>query len=180
MGSIPPVGTAATRSKPGEPSPGAVRTGGVPYAGFAYLVIAGISRPFGSRWTTGIPTGARPATACPRIPIVLHHRQWLGRYDLVQEGYEQALAALELRGEKAQQVRICRAYLTQAQAHADRLLCQQLEEHLATWPNEVEKTPVIAPFPVHQLTLRWTLTGHIGSVWAVAISPDGQTLISGS
>ncbi|HEY9600029.1 MAG TPA: hypothetical protein V6C85_00340 [Allocoleopsis sp.] len=29
-------------------------------------------------------------------------------------------------------------------------------------------------------SLRSTLTGHLGSVWSVAISSDGQTLVSGS
>lgn len=74
-------------------------------------------------------------------PITAHYWEalgdyggWLGRYDLVQEGYEQALAALESKEERTQQIRICRAYLAQARAHADRLLCQELEEHLAAWP----------------------------------------------
>ncbi|HEY4384495.1 MAG TPA: hypothetical protein VGN34_08500, partial [Ktedonobacteraceae bacterium] len=106
--------------------------------------------------------------------------EWLGRYDLVQEGYERAMAVLELRGERTQHVRICRAYLTQARAHADRLLCQQLEERLAAWPDEEERSPVIAPFPVEQLRLRQTLVGHTGSVRGVAISADGRRGASGS
>ena len=64
---------------------------------------------------------------------------WLGRYDLIQEGYEQALAALEESGERTLQVRICTAYLAQARAHADRLLCQELEERLAAWPEDVKR-----------------------------------------
>ncbi|HEY4389707.1 MAG TPA: WD40 repeat domain-containing protein, partial [Ktedonobacteraceae bacterium] len=98
---------------------------------------------------------------------------WLGRYDLVQEGYERALTALvELKRDVTQQVRICRAYLVQARVHADRLLCQQLEEWLAAWPGE-EKMLAIAPFPVER-----TLTGHTGAVRGVAISPDGRRLVS--
>ncbi|HEY4384497.1 MAG TPA: hypothetical protein VGN34_08510, partial [Ktedonobacteraceae bacterium] len=105
---------------------------------------------------------------------------WLGRYDLVQEGYERALAALvESKRDVTQQVRICRAYLVQARVHADRLLCQQLEEWLAVWSEEEEKTPRIAPFPVERLRLRRTLSGHTGAVYSVAISPDGQMLVSG-
>jgi len=105
--------------------------------------------------------------------------EWLGRYDLVQEGYERALEVLELSEERTQQARICRAYLAQARVYGDRLLCRQLEERLAAWPEE-EKRPVIAPFPVEKLRLQRTLTGHTGSVNSVVISPDGQILISGS
>src|SRR5258708_20544531 len=42
------------------------------------------------------------------------------------------------------------------------------------------KAPVLLPLPVEQLTLLLTLTSHAGPVWSVAISPDGQTLVSGS
>jgi len=42
------------------------------------------------------------------------------------------------------------------------------------------KAPVLLPLPVEQLTLLLTLTGHAEAVWSVAISPDGQTLVSGS
>ncbi len=42
------------------------------------------------------------------------------------------------------------------------------------------KAPVLLPLPVKQLTLLLTLTGHEGHVNSVAISPDGQTLVSGS
>jgi hypothetical protein len=42
------------------------------------------------------------------------------------------------------------------------------------------KAPVILPLPVEQLTLLLTLTGHKRSVDSVAVSPDGQTLVSGS
>src|SRR5579859_3326990 len=104
---------------------------------------------------------------------------WLGRYDLMQEGYERALAVLEPGYERTQQERICQAYLAQARIHADRLLCQQLEERLAAWHDE-ENVPVIAPFSVEQLTSRQTLTGHTGTVYRLAISRDGQLLVSGS
>ncbi len=42
------------------------------------------------------------------------------------------------------------------------------------------KPPVLLPLPVKQLTLLLTLTDHADPVWSVAISPDGQTLVSGS
>ena len=42
------------------------------------------------------------------------------------------------------------------------------------------KAPILLPLPVKQLTLLLTLTGHEGWVTSVAISPDGQTLVSGS
>ena len=35
-------------------------------------------------------------------------------------------------------------------------------------------------FPVERLRLLHTLTGHSDSVLSVAVSPDGQTLVSGS
>jgi hypothetical protein len=42
------------------------------------------------------------------------------------------------------------------------------------------KLPVLLPLPVEQLTLLLTLTGHADTVVSVAISPEGQTLVSGS
>src|SRR6266851_1717169 len=42
------------------------------------------------------------------------------------------------------------------------------------------KAPVLLPLPVEQLTLLLTLTDHAAEVFSVAISPDGQTLVSGS
>src|SRR5260221_6405613 len=42
------------------------------------------------------------------------------------------------------------------------------------------KVPVLLPVPVEQLRLLLTLTDHEGSVDSIAISPDGQTLVSGS
>ncbi len=42
------------------------------------------------------------------------------------------------------------------------------------------KAPVLLPLPVEQLALLLTLTGHKQIVDSVAISPDGQTLVSGS
>ena len=42
------------------------------------------------------------------------------------------------------------------------------------------KAPVLLPLPVEQLTSLLTLTGHEDTVVSVAISPDGQTLVSGS
>src|SRR5258708_11119457 len=42
------------------------------------------------------------------------------------------------------------------------------------------KAPVLLPLPVERLTLLLTLTDHTAGVWSVAISPDGQTLVSGS
>jgi hypothetical protein len=42
------------------------------------------------------------------------------------------------------------------------------------------EAPVLLPLPVEQLTLLRTLTGHADPVLSVAISPDGQTLASGS
>src|SRR5258707_6303558 len=42
------------------------------------------------------------------------------------------------------------------------------------------KAPVLLPLPVEQLTLLLTLTGHEDLIASVAISPDGQTLVSGS
>ncbi|SRR5260221_504522 len=43
-----------------------------------------------------------------------------------------------------------------------------------------DEAPVLLPLPVEQLTLLLVLTGHAGIVYSVAISPDGQTLVSGS
>ena len=42
------------------------------------------------------------------------------------------------------------------------------------------KAPVLPPLPVEQLRLLLTLTGHTQGIHSVAISPDGQTLVSGS
>ena len=42
------------------------------------------------------------------------------------------------------------------------------------------KAPVLLPLPIEQPTLLRTLTGHANAVQSVAISPDGQTLVSGS
>ncbi len=42
------------------------------------------------------------------------------------------------------------------------------------------KAPVLLPLPVEQLMLLLTLTGHTDAVVSVAISPGGQTLVSGS
>jgi WD40 repeat protein len=35
------------------------------------------------------------------------------------------------------------------------------------------------PHPSRQTTAIYTLIGHSGVVWSVAISPDGNTLVSG-
>lgn len=98
---------------------------------------------------------------------------WLGRYSLVQEGYERALAALESRGERTLQVRICRAYLAQARTHDDRLLCQQLEERLAVWPEEVSGFGNSSPG-----TRVSTYRGHATFVRSVSWSPNSSHLAS--
>lgn len=41
-------------------------------------------------------------------------------------------------------------------------------------------SPIILPLPVEKLALLHTLTGHRSYVRSVAISPDGQTLVTGS
>ncbi len=49
--------------------------------------------------------------------------------------------------------------------------------HIAPSPEPAKKT---APFPVEKFRLLRTLTDHTDSVNSIAISPDGQTLVSGS
>ena len=41
-------------------------------------------------------------------------------------------------------------------------------------------SPFLAPLAVEKLALLRTLTGHTGVVQSVALSADGQTLVSGS
>jgi serine/threonine protein kinase len=41
-------------------------------------------------------------------------------------------------------------------------------------------SPFISPLAAEKLTLLRTLTGHTSTVWSVAMSADGQTLVSGS
>jgi formylglycine-generating enzyme required for sulfatase activity len=57
----------------------------------------------------------------------------LGRYDLVQEGYEAALARCGDGPGPRDRAVIGRAYLAAARARGDRLLCRTLEERLAEW-----------------------------------------------
>ncbi|HLW03750.1 MAG TPA: SUMF1/EgtB/PvdO family nonheme iron enzyme [Ktedonobacterales bacterium] len=56
---------------------------------------------------------------------------WLGRYDLVQEGYEQALERLATIEAEPERQRLLQAYLTAANAQPDRLLRHDLEARLA-------------------------------------------------
>jgi len=44
----------------------------------------------------------------------------------------------------------------------------------------VSPTPAIPPFPVEKLTLLRTFNSHTDAVYSVAVSADGQTLVSGS
>ena len=41
-------------------------------------------------------------------------------------------------------------------------------------------SPFLPPLAVKKLALLRTLNGHKGSVWIIALSADGQTLVSGS
>ena len=68
------------------------------------------------------------------------HGDRVDRYDLVHEGFEQALDAC---GERPwQRLEVARNYLSAAQARGDRLLSRDLEERLAEWGSPTEKLEV--------------------------------------
>jgi hypothetical protein len=62
----------------------------------------------------------------------------VNRYDLVQEGYEQALVCIGDTRSRREGVEICRAYLGSVRARGDYLLTRALEERLAAWDLSAE------------------------------------------
>ncbi|HLN29238.1 MAG TPA: WD40 repeat domain-containing protein [Gemmataceae bacterium] len=90
----------------------------------------------------------------------------VGRYDLVQVGYESALAGLKQTPAWQEAQVVCQAYLDAVQARGDRLLAQELDERRAKL-----RPPTLGTL-LHQFP-------HQGIVLSVAFSPDGRQALSG-
>ena len=71
------------------------------------------------------------ATAARCWHALADYGQRLGRYDLVEEGYEQALERCRDVPDPALAIEIHQAYLDAVRVHGDRLLARKLEERLA-------------------------------------------------
>ena len=107
------------------------------------------------------------------------------RGDLLQEGYETALALLEQNGTDLRLLEAGRAYLTAVRSTGDQVLARNLEERTTAW--ELELTEETPPPTYEQLVARAThvrkryqLKGHTSFITKVGFSPDGQRLASSS
>ena len=109
----------------------------------------------------------------------------VGRADLVQAGYEQALSHLESSADPRARLEVARAYLAAMRQQDDHSLARRLEDQLAMWGsvNIFESKP-----PTYEELLERsqqvkplrTLERHSDKVCSVAFSPDGRLLASGS
>lgn len=96
------------------------------------------------------------------------------------EALEQLNQSRKTQEELASQLEKAQQQLAAERAQRKQLEIELQEARKLSMTRQEDKAPHIAPLQVEKLKVIHTLTGHTGGVYGVAISLDGQTLVSGS